>query len=67
MRIANINDADKEQWKEWQRLSVAERLDHSCMIWADTYELRKNAKKTSEWPLKIVLEALEENKVLYIL
>jgi hypothetical protein len=52
MRIANINDADKEQWKEWQRLSVAERLDHSCTIWADTYELRKNAKKNLRMAIK---------------
>jgi len=52
MRIANINDADKEQWKKWQKLSAAERLDHSCMIWADTYELRKNAKKNLRMAIK---------------
>ncbi len=52
MRFANINDIDRDQWKKWRKLSAAERLDYACMIWNDTYDLRKNAKKNLRMAIK---------------
>ena len=45
LAAGGVMAADKEQWRAWENLSPAERLEAASRLWLQNRELSKHAKR----------------------